>query len=82
MFSLFCYKCGSEVVCARAIMTCCEVTEPPLKKAGFIFRHVTSVEKDKKLWVPIREANLRPSAPALRWFTTRPQSLIYDRVNM
>ena len=43
-------------VCASG--TCCEMTEPSLKKAVFIFRHVTSIEKDKKLRVPIREVNL------------------------
>ena len=36
-------------VCVCASGTCCEMTEPSLKKAVFIFRHVTSIEKDKKI---------------------------------
>ena len=74
--------CVCVCVCVCASGTCCEMTEPSLKKAVFIFRHVTSIEKDKKLRVPIREVNLRSSASALLWSTIRPQSLIYDRVHM
>ena len=58
------------MACVKISVTYCEVTDPSLKKA--VFSITSRAWKKMKITGP----HEGPSAPALQWFTTRPQSLV------